>query len=159
MTQPFLLPDEAATEALAARAARWLNPATAPLVLYLQGDLGAGKTSFARGMLRALGETGPVRSPTYGLLSEYPTPGGRVVHIDLYRLKSADELSTLGLADHLPGSLLWLVEWPEKGEGGLIPSADASLLLEVDGNGRRLQARALTPAGATWLAALSADCG
>jgi len=159
VTPPFLLPDEAATEALAGRAARQLDPASAPLVLYLQGDLGAGKTSFARGMLRALGETGPVRSPTYGLLSEYQTPGGRVVHIDLYRLRSAAELSALGLADHLPGSLLWLVEWPEKGQGGLMPAADASLLLTVEGNGRRLQARALTPAGANWLAAVYADCG
>lgn len=158
MTKSFLLADEAATETLAGRAARKLNPA-GPLVLHLQGDLGAGKTTFARGMLRALGEAGPVRSPTYGLLSEYETPRGRVVHIDLYRLRSPAELSALGLADHLPGSLLWLVEWPEKGQGGVMPAADASLRLEVDGEGRRLEARALTPAGASWLAAVCADGG
>jgi tRNA threonylcarbamoyladenosine biosynthesis protein TsaE len=155
----FPLADEAATEALAGRAARKLAPGSAPLVVYLEGDLGAGKTSFARGMLRALGETGPVRSPTYGLLSEYDTPAGRVVHIDLYRLRSAAELASLGLADHLPGSLLWLVEWPEKGEGGLMPAADAVLRVEVEGHGRRLDGRAMTPAGARWLEALCADCG
>jgi len=159
VTQQFWLPDEAATEHLARRAARHLNPEVAPLVLHLQGDLGAGKTSFARGMLRALGESGPVRSPTYGLLSDYETPGGRVVHIDLYRLRSPAELSTLGLADHLPGSLLWLVEWPEKGQGGAMPQADAVLLLELEGGGRRLQVQPLTPAGRDWLAGICADSG
>jgi len=159
MTASFPLADEVATEALAGRAARSLDAGDAPLVLYLEGDLGAGKTSFARGMLRELGETGPVRSPTYGLLSEYQTPAGRVVHIDLYRLRSAAELATLGLADHLPGSLLWLVEWPEKGQGGLMPAADAVLQLEVQGSGRRLKGSAMSQAGARWLAALGADCG
>lgn len=158
MTAQFLLPDEAATEALAARAARQLGSAS-PLVLYLQGDLGAGKTSFARGMLRALGEDGPVRSPTYGLVSEYGTPQGRVVHIDLYRLRSPAELSALGLADLVPGSLLWLVEWPEKGRGGVMPEADAVLQLAVEGAGRRLQAQAMTSAGRDWLARICADSG
>ena len=157
MRQQFWLPDEAATENLARRAARQLNPGVAPLVLHLQGDLGAGKTTFARGMLRALGEAGPVRSPTYGLLSDYETPGGRVVHIDLYRLRSPVELAALGLADQLPGSLLWLVEWPEKGQGGVMPPADARLLLEVEGDGRRLQVEAITPAGRDWLAGTCAD--
>jgi tRNA threonylcarbamoyladenosine biosynthesis protein TsaE len=153
----FLLPDEAATESLARRAAQQLNPKASPLVLHLQGDLGAGKTSFARAMLRALGETGPVRSPTYGLLSEYATPAGRVVHIDLYRMRSPAELATLGLADHLPGSLLWLIEWPEKGTGGAMPAADAVLNLLVQGEGRLLQAQALTLAGEEFLVGACAD--
>lgn len=153
----FFLPDEDATLHLAARAAKSLAAAQPPLVLHLQGDLGAGKTSFARGMLRALGEAGPVRSPTYGLLAEYETPAGRVVHIDLYRLRDAAELAALGLADHLPGSLLWLVEWPEKGEGGVMPPADAVLQIHVEGEGRRFKGRALTDSGRRWLAALSAD--
>jgi tRNA threonylcarbamoyladenosine biosynthesis protein TsaE len=155
--QQFWLPDEAATEYLAGRAARQLNPGVSPLVLHLQGDLGAGKTSFARGMLRELGEAGPVRSPTYGLLADYETPGGRVVHIDLYRLRAPAELAALGLADQLPGSLLWLVEWPEKGRGGVMPPADALLLLEVEGDGRRLRVEAITPAGRDWLAGICAD--
>jgi tRNA threonylcarbamoyladenosine biosynthesis protein TsaE len=108
-------------------------------------------------MLRAMGETGPVRSPTYGLLSEYETPRGRVVHIDLYRMRSAAELLTLGLADHLPGSLLWLVEWPEKGRGGAMPAPDANLLLEVHDSGRRLRAQALTSSGKDWLSAIDSD--
>ena len=159
MNEQVSLPNEAATEALARRAGRALRGPLAPLVLHLQGDLGAGKTSFARGMLQALGETGPVRSPTYGLLSEYETPAGRVVHIDLYRLRSPAELTALGLADHLPGSVLWLVEWPEKGQGGVMPAPDALLELFVDGAGRRLEIRALTPKGQGWLANVCADSG
>lgn len=159
MIRHFSLPDEAATEQLARHAAHALGGQQAPLILHLSGDLGAGKTSFARGMLRALGESGPVRSPTYGLLSEYELPVGRVVHIDLYRLRSPAELGGLGLADHLPGSLLWLVEWPEKGEGGAMPAADARLVLEVAGAGRCLEAHALTPKGGDWLAGVCADSG
>jgi tRNA threonylcarbamoyladenosine biosynthesis protein TsaE len=159
MSGQFFLPDEAATEDLARQAARHLQARTTPLVLYLQGDLGAGKTSFARGMLRAMGVTGPVRSPTYGLLSEYQTAQGRVVHIDLYRLRSAAELNALGLADHLPGSVLWLVEWPDKGRGGVMPLPDAEVWLEVEGAGRQLRVVGLTPAGADWLSRLCADSG
>jgi tRNA threonylcarbamoyladenosine biosynthesis protein TsaE len=153
----FLLPDETATDALARRAAQHISGATGPLILHLQGELGVGKTCFARGMLRALGETGPVRSPTYGLLSEYETARGRVVHIDLYRLQSAAELSALGLADHFPGSLLWLVEWPEKGFGGVMPAPDATVLLEVHDQGRRLRINSWTTVGADWLSALNVD--
>ncbi len=153
----FVLPDEAATDRFAAHAAQCLPAGQAPLVVHLEGDLGAGKTSFARAMLRALGEAGPVRSPTYGLVAEYDTPRGRVVHMDLYRLRSPGELGTLGLADLLPGSLLWLVEWPEKGAGGAMPAADARLRFEVQGAGRRVDAAASTDAGRGWLAGLSAD--
>jgi len=157
VTREFPLPDEAATEHFAWRAARCLAGSGPPLVLHLRGDLGAGKTCFARGMLRALGQEGPIRSPTYGLVAEYETPGGRVIHMDLYRLRSPAELAPLGLADHLPGSLLWLVEWPERGEGGAMPAADAVLDLAVDGAGRRLRIQALTPNGDGWLAAVCAD--
>lgn len=155
----FTLTDETATEALATRAALRLSGRAEPLVLHLSGDLGAGKTTFARGMLRALGEAGPVRSPTYGLLSEYETPLGRVVHVDLYRLRSPSELATLGLADHLAGSVLWLVEWPDKGEGGAMPAPDALLRLKVHGTGRQLQIEPRTPAGSRWLAGVCADSG
>lgn len=158
MTEAFLLPDEAATESLARRAARAVSPNDAPLVLYLQGELGSGKTCFARGMLRELGEQGPVRSPTYGLMSEYVTPRGRVVHIDLYRMRAPDELRTLGLADHLQDSLLWLIEWPEKAAGSsAMPHADARLLIEVLGEGRQLRVVAVTDAGHQWLSDLCAD--
>jgi len=156
VSETFFLPDEAATETLARRAARHLDAAAA-LVLYLQGELGSGKTCFARGMLRELGEQGAVRSPTYGLLAEYLTPRGRVVHIDLYRLRAPEELHTLGLADHLPGSLLWLIEWPEKAAGARLPPADARVLLDVQAQGRQLRCVAESAAGHQWLKNLCAD--
>jgi len=157
MASEFLdLDDDSATAALGQLPAEGLQPGDFVL---LEGDLGAGKTTFARGMLRALGESGPVRSPTYGLLSEYHTPRGRVVHMDLYRMRSPAELAALGLDDLLPGSLLWLVEWPEKGAGGVMPAADALLRLVVVDGGRRLHAEALTEAGRHYLHAVYADTG
>lgn len=150
------LADEDATQAFAAAAARALPaPAGAPLIVYLRGDLGAGKTSLARGLLRALGETGPVRSPTYALVAAYELVGGRVIHLDLYRLEDPGELEQLGLRDLLDDSRLWLVEWPERGEGHL-PPADALLELGVQGSGRTLSATGLTAAGRQWLAGIPA---
>lgn len=157
MNQIFELADEAATESLAHRAARALGGEANPLVLYLQGELGSGKTCFARGMLRELGEQGPVRSPTYGLLNEYLTPRGRVVHIDLYRLRSPEELRMLGLGDHLPGSVLWLIEWPEKAAGTGLPAVDARLAFQVQGAGRQLHCAPGTAAGRRWLQNLCVD--
>ena len=157
MSAQFLLPDEAATEALARRAARCVQGASEPLVLHLQGELGSGKTCFARGMLREMGETGPVRSPTYGLLSEYLTPRGRVVHIDLYRLRSPQEVQSLGLADHLAGSVLWLIEWPEKAAVAGLPAADVHVSIEVLAQGRKIDCLADSAAGQIWLSNLCAD--
>jgi tRNA threonylcarbamoyl adenosine modification protein YjeE len=151
----WILPDEAATQALAVAAAQAMPASESPLVIYLQGDLGTGKTSFARGMLQALGETGPVRSPTYGLVSEYPLRTGHVVHIDLYRLVDPSELENLGLRDLLAGSSLWLIEWPEKGEGRL-PKPDATLHWLVQGGGRLVRLKAFTETGQQWLACLPA---
>lgn len=153
----LFLPDEPATLQIAARLAASLPPPGAPLVVYLLGDLGAGKTTLARGLLHALGEQGAVRSPTYGLVAEYSTPAGRVMHLDLYRLQAADELEALGLGDYLADSRLWLVEWPERAAGQGLPGPDAELRLAVEGAGRRLQLLPRSPAGAAWLAAVSAD--
>jgi tRNA threonylcarbamoyladenosine biosynthesis protein TsaE len=155
----FLLPDEAATLVLAARMARSLPPAGQPLVLYLRGDLGTGKTTLARGILQALGERGPVRSPTYGLISEYAMPQGRVVHLDLYRLRTPGELQELGLADLIEGSRLWLIEWPEQAQGERLPPPDGRVLLEVEGEGRRLDIEPVTGSGKLWLAGFSAQVG
>lgn len=152
-----MLADETATLQYAARLAQAL-PAHAPLVLYLHGDLGAGKTTIARGVLQALGERGAVRSPTYALMAEYePQSGLRVLHLDLYRLSDPDELHALGLADHLPDSRLWLVEWPERGAGGGLPPADVHLYLEPEEGGRRVRLVAATTPGAAWVRALDAD--
>lgn len=132
------LPDASATAGLGAALARALG--TQPRgVIWLLGDLGAGKTTLARGLLEALGVTGRIRSPTYTLMEPYELGGGRsVLHMDLYRLADPLELQNLGLADYPPEHHLWLVEWPEKG-AGLLAAADLVVDLKVAGEGRQAQ--------------------
>ena len=112
------------TEALAASLLGVAPPAGSPCrVVELRGELGAGKSTFTRGALRALGVTGHIKSPSYTLLETYDPPGVHVVHLDLYRLNDPEELEHLGLPDyHRPG-FLWFVEWPERG-GGRLPIPD-----------------------------------
>jgi len=124
------LADAAATEALGARLARLLAGLGSGVV-YLRGDLGAGKTTLARGLLRALGVLGPVRSPTYTLLEPYVLDDLEVLHMDLYRLASADELDQLGLDGYPPDRTVWLVEWPERG-AGVLPQPLLSVSLAHD---------------------------
>jgi tRNA threonylcarbamoyladenosine biosynthesis protein TsaE len=156
----LFLEDEAASLALAARYALALPADGLPLVLYLHGELGAGKTTLARGMLRAMGEQGAVRSPTFALLAEYEPAGGRVLHIDLYRLDSAQELPGLGLADYVPGSRLWLVEWPERAAGGSgLPPPDAHVYIEIAGQARQVIADPVTERGRRWLASVGKEPG
>ena len=145
----FHLPDPDATEALAARLANCLPPRA---IVYLHGDLGAGKSSLARAMLRALGVAGTIRSPTYTLVEQYPLPGGgTALHLDLYRIGDPGELEFLGL--DAQDIRLWLVEWPERGRGGL-PAADLDVELAVEGAGRSCVLRANSQVGQDWLAAL-----
>lgn len=110
-------------------------------VIFLIGDLGAGKTTLVRGLLRSLGVTGAIRSPTYTLLEPYETASRHVLHIDLYRLLDPLELENLGLADFPPAETLWLVEWPERG-AGLLPTPDLEIELLHAPAGRRLNLRA-----------------
>ena len=154
MTGRIFLPDEAATMRFAAAAAAALPAPGSPLIVYLEGELGTGKTSFARGMIGALGERGPVRSPTYGLLALYELPQGSVLHLDLYRLEGAGELEPLGLRDYLAASRLWLIEWPERVERGL-PPPDARLKWAVEGTGRSVSISTPTEAGRQWLAGVT----
>jgi tRNA threonylcarbamoyladenosine biosynthesis protein TsaE len=104
----------------------------------LSGELGAGKSTFARGALRALGARGPIKSPSYTLLETYELSALQVVHLDLYRLNDPNELEHLGLADyHRPG-FLWLVEWPERAAGRL-PRPDLRFEFSIVPGGHRIE--------------------
>lgn len=105
-------------------------------VVYLSGDLGVGKTTLARAMLRALGFQGRVKSPSYGLIESYEVPGLTVHHLDLYRLSDGEEINYLGIEDLFQGPTLMLIEWPEKGRGYL-PPATLEVRLEDAANGGR----------------------
>jgi len=127
------------TEALAARLLGTAPGPGAPcLVVELSGELGAGKSTFARGVLRALGARGPIKSPSYTLIEVYPLAGIEVVHLDLYRLNDPNELEHLGLADYHEPGFLWLVEWPERAAGRL-PRADLRFEFSIGEHGHRIQ--------------------
>jgi tRNA threonylcarbamoyladenosine biosynthesis protein TsaE len=142
----------AETEAVGAALARAL-PATPPLtVLALTGELGAGKTTLVRGLLRALGFTAAVRSPTYTLVELYPLKALTVVHADLYRLREPAELDLLGLREWAQPGFLWCIEWPERG-GGRLPTPDVTLSLAVTPAAHAITGAAASTAGREWLAA------
>ena len=146
------LPDERATAALASAVAAALEPGTS---IHLSGDLGAGKTAFARALLVALGHRGRVKSPTFTLLEPYNFPRFDLYHFDFYRFSSSDEWREAGLDEYFAGLAVTLVEWPEMGGPGL-PAPDLRIRLDPDPDDDgarhvRLQAR-----GARGLACLSA---
>ena len=144
------LADPAATDALGRLLAGCQPPGA---VVFLDGPLGAGKSSLARAWLRALGVTGAIKSPTYTLVERYPLPaGGEAAHLDLYRLAEAGELDFLAL-DELADARLWLVEWPERGALGL-PPPDLRIRLAMAGAGRRARLQATSARGEAWLAAI-----
>jgi tRNA threonylcarbamoyladenosine biosynthesis protein TsaE len=168
----FSLPDSSATEALGQALARAL-PITVYLgtpgaagssaaatgsgaVVYLQGELGAGKTTCARSLLRALGVTGLVRSPTYTLVETYILAALTCVHVDLYRLQGVREVDELGLRDLVGPGCLLMVEWPEKG-GDALPPADLYLILDYAGEARRARLSAKSQLGIDWLSDLGHD--
>ncbi len=146
----LFLSDADATATLGARLAQHL-PAQA--VVELHGDLGAGKSTFARALLRALDVTGTIRSPTYTLVEQYSLPaGGMALHLDLYRIGDPGELEFLGLD---AGEIrLWLVEWPERGQGAL-PLPDLKIEFELEGAGRRCRLQPASLVGEAWVASLT----
>lgn len=149
------LADEDATRTLGARIANVLDSG---LVIYLRGDLGAGKTSLARALLTALGVGERIKSPTYSLVEGYRTDHGRPAwHLDLYRIADPGELEWLGLDALAEPNAVVLVEWPERGRGAL-PNADLDIHLAYRGSGRHARLQANTVRGTRVLAGLtSAD--
>src|SRR6202140_3391240 len=143
------------TEDLGRRLVSARPAADALAVLYLSGELGAGKTTFARGFLRALGVADAVPSPTYTLLELYPVGALTVVHVDLYRVRDAGELESLGLRDWARTGHVWLVEWPERG-GTRLPPADLTLAFAAGAAGHDIEVGARSTLGESWLARLSA---
>lgn len=142
----FHLHDARATDALGG-----LLSHTQPdrAIVYLHGDLGAGKSTLARAWLRALGVTGAIRSPTYTLVEQYPLDDGTTaLHLDLYRIGAPGELEFLALDD--ADASLWLVEWPERG-GHALPEADLHVRLQLSGEGRQAELLAGSPVGTAWL--------
>ncbi|HLQ26436.1 MAG TPA: tRNA (adenosine(37)-N6)-threonylcarbamoyltransferase complex ATPase subunit type 1 TsaE [Acidiferrobacterales bacterium] len=127
------------TEVLGARLAAGLRAGS---VIFLRGELGAGKTTLVRGLLHGLGHQGAVKSPTYTLIEPYFLPGHAIFHFDLYRLKHPEELEFLGLRDYLQAQGVCLIEWPERGEG-FLPPADVDVFIYSIDDGRmaRFEAR------------------
>lgn len=123
-------------------------------IIYLSGELGAGKTTFARGFVRALGVADAIRSPTYTLLEVYPAGAVTAVHLDLYRIAAPGELESLGLREWARPGHLWLVEWPERGAGGL-PPADLTATFSAGANAHDIEVTAGSASGAAWLRALT----
>jgi len=144
VTAVFPLSDEAATQ----RLGQLLAPAMHPgLVIYLEGDLGAGKTMLARALIRALGHQGPVKSPTYSLVEVYVVSRLYLYHFDFYRFESPQEFLDAGFDEYFNEHAVCLVEWPDRAQG-CVPAPDLRLCLHHAGSGRRLEAVASTAKGA-----------
>jgi len=142
------LADESATLRLGAALAGGITPGR---VMHLSGELGSGKTTLVRGLLRELGHAGRVKSPTYPLVELYVVSRLHLYHFDFYRFKDRSEWQESGFREYFNEHTACVVEWPERA-GGLLPPPDLALRLEIAGHGRRAWLSAGTPGGAAWLA-------
>ncbi|MBA2653805.1 MAG: tRNA (adenosine(37)-N6)-threonylcarbamoyltransferase complex ATPase subunit type 1 TsaE [Gammaproteobacteria bacterium] len=130
----MLIPNETQLMSLAGVLAKLCQ---APLVIYLQGELGAGKTTFSRGFLSGLGYQGRVKSPTYTLVETYSIDKGVVSHFDFYRIQDPEELDLIGIREYFHRSAICLIEWPELGQDS-IPAPDITCVLDITEGGRLL---------------------
>lgn len=129
--QEYFIDNEAAMLKFGGELAKFCRPGA---IIFLQGRLGAGKTTLVRGMLRALNFTGAIKSPTYTLVESYMLPSLQLFHFDLYRLKHPQELLDIGLEDYLQPNAVCLIEWPEKALA-ILPKASISCTIEIPGDG------------------------
>lgn len=146
----FILKDEAATEKLGRELARLARHTRAGFTVFLDGELGMGKTTLSRGVMRALGHEGAVKSPTYTLVEPYENLEPPVYHFDLYRLGDPEELEYMGIRDYFTRQSIRIVEWPERGYG-LLPEPDLEIHLKREGQGRLVRLRAHSELGASLL--------
>lgn len=154
ITQSSLfLPDEASLISFGIQLAKVTSP---PVIVFLQGPLGAGKTTLARGFLRGLGYEGRVKSPTYTLVESYELSKMDVCHFDLYRLHDPHELEFMGIQDYFKDNAICLIEWPEKGEH-VLPQPDLILNIEMHAMGRQIKWVATSEHGKTILQRLVHD--
>ncbi|RUO80185.1 tRNA (adenosine(37)-N6)-threonylcarbamoyltransferase complex ATPase subunit type 1 TsaE [Idiomarina tyrosinivorans] len=143
VSRQFEAPNEAALLALAKQFAQHLSH---PTVTHLRGELGAGKTTFTRGVLRGLGHQGAVKSPTYTLVEPYELAGWRLHHFDLYRLGDAEELEFMGIREYFAEDTINFIEWPQRGQG-VLPDPDVVIDIAFSGEGRVVTMAALSNVG------------
>ncbi len=124
--------------------------------LYLHGDLGAGKTTMSRGIIRGLGHVGAVKSPTFTLVEPYEIGACKVFHFDLYRLADPEELEFMRIRDYFEDAALCLIEWPERGVG-VLPKADLDITIAAQAGARSLSLRPQGARGESWCAALAKE--
>ena len=144
------MPDAAATAALGAALAGGVAPGR---VLHLTGDLGSGKTTLVRGLLRTLGVEGPVKSPTYAWVEPYTVSRLDLYHFDFYRFDDRTEWLSSGLREYFRPDAACIVEWPERA-GAVLPPPDLLVRLTYDGEARQASIEAHSPAGEAWLGSL-----